>query len=147
MDRGVLAGYPMVNVAVDLYDGSYHDVDSSEIAFKIAASQAFKDGVGRAKPVLLEPIMKVEVVVPEEFMGDVNGDLSSRRGQVEGMEDRSDELKTIQAKVPLSELFGYTTALRSMTEGRGTPTIEFSHYDVVPQNVADSVIKARTGGK
>ena len=144
MDRGVLAGYPVVNVSVDLFDGSYHDVDSSEVAFKIAASQAFKEAVQKATPTLLEPIMKVEVVTPEEFMGEVNGDLSSRRGQLEGMEDRGDNLKTIKAKVPLSELFGYTTALRSITEGRANPTIEFSHYEPVPHNVAETVIKTRT---
>ncbi len=144
MNRGVYAGYPMVNIAVNLYDGSYHEVDSSEIAFKIAASLAFQEGSRRANPTLLEPMMSVEVIVPEENMGDVNGDLSSRRGQVEGMEDRG-MLKAIRAKVPLAELFGYTTNLRSITGGRGTSTMEFSHYAEVPQNVAEEVIKKRTG--
>ena len=129
---------------VELYDGSYHEVDSSEIAFKIAASQAFQAGTRKASPALLEPMMSMEVVVPEEHMGDVNGDLSSRRGQVEGMEERG-MLKVIRAKVPLAELFGYTTNLRSITGGRGTSTMEFSHYAEVPQNVADEVVKRRTG--
>ena len=144
MDRGVYAGYPMVNIAVDLYDGSYHEVDSSEIAFKIAASQAFQTGAKQASPALLEPTMSVEVVIPDENMGDVNGDLSSRRGQVEGMEDRG-MLKAIKAKVPLAEMFGYTTNLRSITGGRGTSTMEFSHYAEVPRNVAEEIIKKRTG--
>ena len=144
MDRGVYAGYPMVNVAVDLYDGSYHEVDSSEIAFKIAASAAFQAGAKQANPALLEPMMSVEVVIPDENMGDVNGDLSSRRGQVEGMEDRG-MLKAIKAKVPLAEMFGYTTNLRSITGGRGTSTMEFSHYAEVPTNVAEEIIKKRTG--
>ena len=144
MDRGVYAGYPMVNVAVDLYDGSYHEVDSSEIAFKIAASAAFQAGAKQANPALLEPMMSVEVIVPDENMGDVSGDLSSRRGQVEGMEDRG-MLKAVRAKVPLAEMFGYTTNLRSITGGRGTSTMEFSHYAEVPQNVAEEIIKKRTG--
>ena len=142
MTRGVIAGYPMVDISVELYDGSYHDVDSSEIAFKISGSQAFQDAAKIAKPVLLEPIMKVEVVTPEEFMGDVNGSINSKRGHVESMDDRAGN-KVITAKVPLSELFGYTTDLRSMTQGRATPTIEFSHYAVVPKNVADDVIASR----
>jgi elongation factor G len=139
MTRGFLAGFPMVDVSVDLYDGSYHDVDSSEIAFKIAASMAFKEAASRAKPALLEPIMKVEVVVPEKFMGDITGSLSGKRGQIEGMEERGMN-KAVHAKVPLSEMFGYTTTLRSMTEGRGNMTMEFDHYDVVPQNVAADII-------
>ncbi len=142
MTRGFLAGFPMVDVSVDLYDGSYHDVDSSEIAFKIAASMAFKEAASRAKPALLEPIMKVEVVVPEKFMGDITGSLSGKRGQIEGMEERGMN-KAIHAKVPLSEMFGYTTTLRSMTEGRGNMTMEFDHYDVVPQNVAADIIASR----
>ena len=146
LDKGVYAGYPMVNVAVDLYDGSYHEVDSSEIAFKIAASQAFQDGARKASPALLEPVMSMEVVVPDESMGDVNGDLSSRRGQVEGMEDRN-MLKVIRAKVPLAELFGYTTNLRSITGGRGTSTMEFSHYAEVPTAIAEEIVKKRTGQK
>ena len=144
VDKGVYAGYPMVNIAVELYDGSYHEVDSSEIAFKIAASQAFQEGARRASPALLEPVMRMEIVVPEENMGDTNGDISSRRGQVEGMEDRG-MLKVIRVKVPLAELFGYTTNLRSITGGRGTSTMEFSHYAEVPQSVAEEIVKKRTG--
>ncbi len=143
MERGIVAGYPMVDVAVNLFDGSSHDVDSSEIAFKIAASQAFQEAAKGAKPVLLEPIMKVEVTTPEQFMGDVNGNLSSMRGQVEGMDDRGNA-KVVTAKVPLSEMFGYTTTLRSMTEGRASATMEFSHYAVVPQNVAEEIKIARS---
>lgn len=142
MDRGFLAGFQMVDISVELYDGSYHDVDSSEIAFKIAASMAFQEAAGKAKAVLLEPIMKVEVNVPEQFMGDITGSLSGKRGQIEGMEDRGNN-KVIKAKVPLSEMFGYTTTLRSMTEGRGSMTMEFDHYDVVPKNVADEIIASR----
>jgi elongation factor G len=142
MDRGFLAGFQMVDVSVDLYDGSYHEVDSSEIAFKIAASMAFQDAASKAKAVLLEPIMKVEVIVPEKFMGDITGSLSGKRGAIEGMEDRGQN-KAISAKVPLSEMFGYTTSLRSMTEGRGSMTMEFDHYDVVPKNVADEIIASR----
>ncbi|QQR82130.1 elongation factor G [Candidatus Campbellbacteria bacterium] len=143
MDRGILAGYRMVNVSVELYDGSYHDVDSSEIAFKIAASQALQEATRKARPVLLEPIMKIEVVIPEQFMGDITGNLSSKRGQIEGMEDRG-QLKVVRAFVPLSEMFGYTTQLRSMTEGRGNSTMEFDHYEVVPENVAKTIIEQRS---
>jgi elongation factor G len=142
MDRGVLAGYKVVDISAELYDGSYHDVDSSEIAFKIAASQAFQEAVRRAGPVLLEPVMKVEIVMPEQFMGDVAGNLSSKRAQIEGMGERG-MMKVLTAKVPLSEMFGYTTALRSMTEGRASSTMEFDHYDIVPQNVATTIIEAR----
>ncbi len=142
MARGFLAGFPMVDVSVDLYDGSYHDVDSSEIAFKIAASMAFQEAASKAKAVILEPIMRVEVTVPEQFMGDITGNLSGKRGQIEGMEDRGMN-KTIKAKVPLSEMFGYTTTLRSMTEGRGSMTMEFDHYDTVPNNVAQDIIASR----
>ncbi len=142
MSRGFLAGFPMVDISVDLYDGSYHDVDSSEIAFKIAASMAFKEAAQKAKPVILEPIMRVEVVIPEKFMGDITGSLSGKRGQIEAMEDRGMN-KAVHAKVPLSEMFGYTTTLRSMTEGRGNMTMEFDHYDVVPQNVATDIIASR----
>lgn len=142
MTRGILAGYPIVDVSVDLYDGSYHDVDSSEIAFKIAASMAFQEAAQKAKPVILEPIMAVEVVVPEQFMGDITGSLSGKRGAIEGMEDRGMN-KAIKAKVPLSEMFGFTTTLRSMTEGRGSMTMEFDHYEVVPNNVAQDIIAAR----
>jgi len=142
MDRGILAGFPVVDVSIELYDGSYHDVDSSEIAFKIAASMAFQDGANKSKPVILEPIMKVEVVVPEKFMGDITGSLSGKRGTIEGMEDRGQN-KAISGTVPLSEMFGYTTTLRSMTEGRGSMTMEFDRYEVVPKNVADDIIASR----
>ena len=142
MSRGFLAGFPMVDISVDLYDGSYHDVDSSEIAFKIAASMAFQEAAKSAKPVILEPIMRVEVIVPEQFMGDITGNISGKRGQIEGMEERG-LLKVVKAKVPLSEMFGYTTTLRSMTEGRGSMTMEFDHYDTVPKNVADDIIASR----
>jgi len=142
MERGVVAGFKMTDISAELTFGSYHDVDSSEIAYKIAASMAFREAAGKAKPVILEPIMKVEVVVPEKFMGDITGNLSSKRGQVEGMEDRG-ELKVIKAKVPLSEMFGYVTNLRSMTEGRGSSTMEFDHYAIVPPNVATTIAEAR----
>jgi len=142
MDRGVQAGYKMVDISSELYDGSYHDVDSSEIAFKIAASQAFQEAARKAGPVILEPIMKVEIVTPEQFMGDVTGNLSSKRAQIEGMGERG-MLKVVTAKVPLSEMFGYTTSLRSMTEGRASSTMEFDHYDIVPQNVALTIIESR----
>ena len=142
MARGFLAGFPMVDISIDLYDGSYHDVDSSEIAFKIAASMAFQEAAGKAKAVILEPIMRVEVIMPEQFMGDITGSLSGKRGQIEGMEERGLN-KVVKAKVPLSEMFGYTTTLRSMTEGRGSMTMEFDHYDVVPNNVAADIIASR----
>lgn len=135
MEKGVVAGFPLVDMSVALYDGSYHDVDSSEAAFKIAASMALQEAVRSAKPVILEPIMKVEVVVPEKFLGDITGSLNSKRGQIESMEDRMN-LKVIDAKVPLSEMFGYVTSLRSLTEGRGTFNMEFDHYAKVPENVA-----------
>lgn len=142
LDRGIVAGYKMTDVSCELFDGSYHEVDSSEIAFKIAGSKAFQEAATRAGSVLLEPVMRVEVVVPEEFMGDITGNLSSKRGVIESMEDRGN-MKVINAKVPLAEMFGYTTALRSMTEGRGTSTMEFDHYAVVPQNVAQTIIESR----
>ncbi len=142
MGRGFVAGYKMEDISVELYDGSYHEVDSSEIAFKLAAIHAFKEAAKSAGAVLLEPIMKVEVTTPEKFMGDVNGNISSKRGLVEGMDDRG-MAKVIHAKVPLSEMFGYTTSLRSMTEGRASMTMEFDHYDVVPPNVAMEIKKAR----
>jgi elongation factor G len=142
MARGFVAGYKMEDVSVELFDGSYHDVDSSEIAFRLAGIHAFKEAAQKAGAVLLEPIMKVEVTTPEKFMGDVNGNISSKRGLVEGMDDR-DLVKVIHAKVPLSEMFGYTTSLRSMTEGRANMTMEFDHYDVVPPNVAIEIKKAR----
>jgi elongation factor G len=142
MSRGVIAGYKLVDVSVDLYDGSYHEVDSSEIAFKIAASQSLQEAAKKAAPVILEPIMKVEVVTPEKFMGDITGNLSSKRGAIEGMEERGMN-KAIQAQVPLSEMFGYITILRSMTEGRASFTMEFDSYQTVPKNVADEIIAAR----
>ena len=142
MARGMVAGYKMEDITVELFDGSYHDVDSSEIAFKLAAINAFKDAARKAGAVLLEPVMKVEVTAPEKFVGDINGNLSSKRGMVEGMEDRG-MVKAIRAKVPLSELFGYTTMLRSMTEGRGNMVMEFDHYAVVPPNVAEEIKRAR----
>lgn len=143
LDRGIVAGFKMENVSVDLYDGSFHEVDSNEMAFKIAASMALQDAAKAAKPVILEPMMKVEVVTPDKFMGDVTGSLSSRRGLIEGMETRGMN-QVVNAVVPLSEMFGYMTNLRSMTEGRAGFTMEFLRYDIVPQNVADTIIKART---
>jgi elongation factor G len=142
LDRGILAGFKMVNVSVDLWDGSYHEVDSNEMAFKIAASMAIQDACRSARPVILEPMMKVEVVTPDKFMGDVTGSLSSKRGLIDGMEDRGMN-KAIKAVVPLSEMFGYMTNLRSMTEGRASFTMEFVRYDIVPQNVADVIIAGR----
>lgn len=142
MERGIVAGFPMVDISCELTFGSYHDVDSSEIAYKIAASQAFQAAAKKARPVILEPIMKVEVVTPEQFMGDVTGSLSSKRGQIEGMDDRGMN-KVVRAMVPLSEMFGYTTDLRSMTQGRGSMTMEFAHYDVVPPNVEKAIVDSR----
>jgi elongation factor G len=144
-ENGALAGYPMVDVKVTLFDGSYHDVDSSEIAFKIAGSMAFKEAARKANPVLLEPIMAVEVLVPEEFMGDVIGDISSRRGKVLGMDTRP-AAQAIDARVPLAQMFGYATDLRSMTQGRATYTMQFSHYEPVPAAVAEGII-AKFDGK
>ncbi|MBK1708622.1 elongation factor G [Marichromatium gracile] len=140
MKNGIIAGFPMVDVKVTLYDGSYHEVDSSEMAFKIAGSMAIKEGAAKAKPVLLEPIMKVEVVTPEENMGDVMGDLNSRRGMIQGMEDAPSG-KVIRAEVPLSEMFGYATDLRSATQGRATYSMEFSKYNEVPASIAEAVSK------
>jgi elongation factor G len=142
LDRGVIAGYPLQDIEVELYDGSYHDVDSSEAAFKIAGSMALQDGVKKASPVLLEPIMRVEAIAPDEFAGDVSGDLSSRRARIEKMEARG-ELKVIDSLVPLAEMFGYATQLRSMTQGRGTFVMEFDHYGEVPRNVAEEIIAGR----
>ena len=139
METGVLAGYPMVDIKVIVYDGSYHDVDSSEMAFKIAGSMGFKAGAAKASPVLLEPYMKVEVIVPEEYMGDVIGDLNSRRGRIEGMEARNGA-QSIRSFVPLSEMFGYATDLRSKTQGRGNYSMEFDHYEDVPNSIAEAII-------
>ncbi|MDS1030415.1 elongation factor G [Bacillota bacterium LX-D] len=144
MENGVLAGYPTIDVKVTLYDGSYHDVDSSEMAFKIAGSMGFKAGAKKANPVILEPIMKIEVVVPDEYMGDVIGDINSRRGRIEGMEPRSGT-QVIRGYVPLGEMFGYATDLRSRTQGRGVYTMQFSHYDEVPRNIAEEIIAKRQG--
>ncbi len=141
---GVLAGFPVVDFKVELFDGSYHEVDSSEMAFKLAGSMAFKEGMKKANPVILEPIMKVEIEVPEEYMGDVIGDINRRRGQVNSMED-SHGVKKITAFVPLAEMFGYSTDLRSMTQGRGTYSMVFDHYEEVPNNIAEEIIKERQG--
>lgn len=146
MSRGVIAGYPMVDIKAELYDGSYHDVDSSEMAFKIAGSICFQNAAKKANPVLLEPIMKVEVVTPEDYFGDVMGNLSSRRGQISESGDRG-KAKFIKSEVPLSEMFGYTTDLRSMTQGRATSTMEFGHYAKVPKNVEEKVVAERGGTK
>jgi elongation factor G len=142
MDRGVSAGYQMTGISIELYDGSFHDVDSSEIAFKLAAQMAFAEAANRAKPVILEPIMKVEVVSPEKFLGDITGHLSSKRGQIQSVDERGLN-KVINAEVPLAEMFGYITALRSMTEGRASYTMEFLKYDIVPSNVATTIIESR----
>jgi elongation factor G len=139
-EAGVLAGYPVVDVSVQLVDGSFHEVDSSEMAFKMAGSLAFKQGVQQGAPVLLEPVMKAEVVVPEEHIGDVTGDLSARRAMIEGIEARPGRTQAIHAKVPLAEMFGYATALRSYTQGRGVFTMEFDHYARVTESVAEGVL-------
>jgi len=146
MQNGVLAGYPVVDVKVKLYDGSYHDVDSNEMAFKIAGSMALQEGVKKGDPVMLEPVMKVEVTVPEEFMGDVIGDLNSKRGRIQEMTDRG-QAKVVQAFVPLAEMFGYTTTLRSMTQGRASNSMEFDHYAEVPPNVAEEIIGKNAAAK
>jgi elongation factor G len=140
MENGVIAGYPVVDVKVTLYDGSYHEVDSSEMAFKIAGSMGFKEGAKKARPVLLEPMMKVEVVTPEDYMGDVMGDLNRRRGIVSGMDDAPSG-KIIRAEVPLAEMFGYATDLRSATQGRATYSMEFEKYNEAPASIAEEVIK------
>ncbi len=139
-EGGVVAGYPVTDVKVRLYDGSYHEVDSSEMAFKMAASMAFKEGIQKGGPVLQEPIMKVEVIAPEEFMGDVIGQLNARRGEIQGMEQRPGNAQAVHAMVPLAEMFGYSTDLRSATQGRGVFTMEFDHYARVPENVARTII-------
>ena len=144
MDSGVLAGYPLMNVKATLYDGSYHEVDSSEMAFKIAASMAFKEACRKASTVLLEPVMNIEVVTPESYMGDVIGNLNSRRGKVQMMEKRGNA-QIIKALVPLSEMFGYATDLRSMTQGRATYTMQFSHYEEVPKGISEAIIEKVKG--
>jgi elongation factor G len=142
MEAGVLAGYPLVDVGVRLVDGSYHEVDSSEIAFKIAGSMAVKDAVRKARPVLLEPIMSIEVIVPEEYMGEVIGDLNARRGRIKHMEARAGA-QVIEGEVPLATMFGYATSLRSATQGRANYTMQFSHYREVPHNIATEIIEKR----
>jgi elongation factor G len=139
---GVLAGFPVVDAKVTLFDGSYHDVDSNENAFKMAASIAFKDGMRKADPVLLEPMMAVEVETPEDYMGDVMGDLSSRRGMIQGMEDNATG-KVIRAEVPLAEMFGYSTVVRSLSQGRASYSMEFKHYSEAPRNVADAIMNKK----
>jgi elongation factor G len=146
LQSGIIAGYPVIDAKVTLFDGSFHDVDSSEMAFKIAGSMAIKEAVNKANPVILEPIMAVEVEVPDNYMGDVMGNLSSRRGRIEGMEAISG-IQKIKSKVPLAQMFGYSTDLRSMTQGRGTYSMEFSHYEEVPKNVAEEIIAKNKGGK
>jgi len=144
LQNGVVAGYPVIDIKAKLFDGSYHDVDSNEMAFKIAASMALKNAASKCNPVILEPISKVEVVIPEEYMGDIMGDITSRRGRVEGMEGRGNA-QVVRAMVPLSEMFGYATALRSNTQGRGTFTMVFDHYEEVPKSIADEIIKKNQG--
>jgi len=144
MASGVLAGYPVVDVRVTLTDGSYHEVDSSEMAFKIAGSMAFKNAARKAKPALLEPIFDIEVVTPEEYMGDVIGDLSGRRGRIEEMDQRGQD-RIVKAQVPLAEMFGYATELRSRTQGRATHSMQFDSYQEVPKSIADDVVAAVRG--
>ncbi len=145
-DRGVLAGFPIINAKVTVFDGSYHEVDSNEAAFKMAGSMAFQEAIRKAKPVLLEPVMRVEVVTPEEFMGTIVGDLNSKRGQIQEMGDRGN-IKTVRAMVPLAEMFGYATNVRSLTQGRASYSMEFGEYQEVPRNVSEQIIKERTGAK
>jgi elongation factor G len=144
LDNGLLAGFPLIDVKARLYDGSYHDVDSNEMAFKVAASMAFKEAKNKCKPVLLEPLMRVEVVIPEEYMGDIMGDITSRRGRVEGMDARGNA-QTVRAMVPLAEMFGYATSLRSNTQGRGTYSMHFDHYEEVPKSIGEEIIKKTSG--
>ena len=146
MENGVLAGYPLVDIKAKLYDGSYHDVDSNETAFRVAASMALRAAAKKANPVILEPIMAVEVVIPEDYLGDVMGHVTARRGRVEGMEARAGGQQVVRAMVPLAEMFGYATTLRSATQGRGTFTMTFDHYEDVPKSVQEEIIK-KNGGK
>jgi elongation factor G len=139
-ESGVLAGYPVTDIEVSLVDGSYHEVDSSDMAFKMAAIFAFKEGVQKGAPALLEPIMKVEVLIPEEYLGDVLGQLNSRRGEILGMEMRQGNAQAVRARVPLAEMFGYTTELRSATQGRGVSSMEFDHYAPLPENLKQKMI-------
>jgi elongation factor G len=144
MDRGAIAGFPLINIKVTVFDGSYHDVDSNEAAFKMAGSMAFQAAVKEAKPVLLEPMMKVEAVTPDEFMGSVVGDLNGKRGQIQEMGDRGN-IKFVKALVPLAEMFGYSTSLRSMTQGRASYSMEFGQYMEVPSNVQKAIVEQRAG--
>jgi elongation factor G len=150
METGILAGYPMVDVKATVFDGSYHDVDSSEAAFRVAGSLAYKEAAKKAKPVILEPVMKVAVTTPEQFMGDIVGDLSAKRGMIKEMVPRGEgasAVKEIHAEVPLSAMFGYATQMRSMSQGRASYVMEFSHYAEVPSNVAQEIIGVRTAAK
>jgi elongation factor G len=142
MEKGVIAGYPLVDMSVTLFDGSFHDVDSSEIAFKIAAAMAMQDGAKKAKAIILEPIMKIQVIAPSDFLGEVIGNLNSKRAKIIGTGERL-QTKIIDAEVPLSEMFGYATSLRSLTEGRATSSMEFSHYEEVPPNIAQEIIEGK----
>jgi elongation factor G len=144
LENGPLAGYPISGIEVELYDGSYHDVDSSEVAFKIAGSMAFQDASKKAKPVLLEPVMSVEVVTPEEYMGDIIGDLTSRRGRVQHMEPRGN-VQVISCKVPLAEMFGYATDVRSLSQGRASYTMQFAAYEQAPKNVSEEIVAKAAG--
>src|SRR5690606_22511344 len=144
LENGVIAGYPLIDVKAKLYDGSYHDVDSNEMAFRIAASMALKNAAKKCDPALLEPVMKVEVVIPEEYLGDIMGDITSRRGRVEGMEARGNA-QVVKAFVPLAEMFGYATSLRSNTQGRGVYSMHFDHYEEVPKSIAEEIIKKNSG--
>jgi elongation factor G len=146
MKNGVIAGFPMVDIKARIYDGSYHDVDSDEISFRVAGSMAFQAGAKKANPVLLEPIMAVEVVTPEEYLGDVMGDLNSRRGKIEGFSARKDA-QVIKAMVPLSEMFGYATVLRSMSQGRAIYSMQFDHYAAVPKSIAEEISEKSLGKK
>ena len=143
LEGGVIAGYPVVDVKATLYDGSYHDVDSSELAFKLAGALSTREGIKKANPVLLEPVMKVEITTPEEFMGDVIGDLNSRRGRIDAMEDLMGGTKLVKGFVPLANMFGYTSDLRSMSKGRAASTMELAQYEEVPPNVAQEIIEKR----
>ena len=146
MRNGVVAGFPVVDIKAKIYDGSYHDVDSDELSFKVAGSIAFKEGAKKAKPILLEPIMDVEVVTPEEYLGDVMGDLNSRRGKIEGFSARKDA-QVIKSTVPLAEMFGYATVLRSMTQGRAIYTMQFAHYAEVPKSLSEEIAEKTLGKK
>lgn len=144
LNNGVIAGYPLIDIKARLYDGSYHDVDSNEMAFRVAASMALKNAVSKCNPVLLEPLMRVEVVIPEEYLGDIMGDITSRRGRVEGMDARGNA-QVVRTMVPLSQMFGYATSLRSNTQGRGVFSMHFDHYEEVPKSISEEIIKKNKG--